>query len=112
MHRFPPAGLDSLLPDTATRGCAGTVQNIWRRYGDSSHQYYGHVPCQNSLITADLPLRARYAALRYSLISPPTTLLRLIWEVISATRPGRCSGASCIRPWCGYLGCQELPPGW
>lgn len=40
-HRFPPAGLSSLLPSIATRGCAEAVQNIWRRYGDPSHQCHG-----------------------------------------------------------------------
>jgi hypothetical protein len=45
------------------------------------------VLCQNSLIAADLPLRAPYVALWYSLITPPTTLLRSIRAVISTTRP-------------------------
>ena len=41
------------------------------------------VPCQNSFTIAELVLRAPQAALRYSLIKPWTTCLRLIWAVTS-----------------------------
>ena len=61
----------------------------------------GPVPCRNSFTASDLAFRARYAALRYSLISPPTTLLRSIRAVISTAWPGCLSGGSCCRPWCG-----------
>jgi hypothetical protein len=46
------------------------------------------VLCQNSFIGADLAFRARYAALRYSLIRPPRTSLRSIRAVISMALPG------------------------
>ena len=59
------------------------------------------VPCQNSFIAADLAFRARYAALRYSLIRPPRTCLRSILAVMSRTWPGWRRGGSCCRPWCG-----------
>ncbi len=59
------------------------------------------VLCQNSLIGADLAFRARYAALRYSLISPPRTCLRSIRAVTSMAFPGWRCGGSCCRLWCG-----------
>jgi len=56
------------------------------------------VPCQNSFIAADLPLRARQAARRYSLTRPPTTRLRSIGAVISTGWPGSRSGGFCCKP--------------
>jgi hypothetical protein len=40
-------------------------------------------------------------ALRYSLISPWTTCLRLIRAVISIRWPGSCNGSRCSRDWWG-----------
>jgi hypothetical protein len=59
-------------------------------------------PCRANLCrTAGLAFRGLCAALRCSLISPPTTLLRSIRAVISMAVLGwRCRG-SCCRLWCG-----------
>ncbi len=59
------------------------------------------VLCQNSLVGADLAFRARYAALRYSLIRPLRTCLRSIRAVTSMAFPGWRCGGSCCRLWCG-----------
>jgi hypothetical protein len=45
------------------------------------------VPCQKLAHRADLPFCAGYAALRYSLIRPPTTRLRPIRAVMSMAWP-------------------------
>jgi len=44
---------------------------------------------------------ARQAALRYSLINPWTTFVRLIQPVMPAGWQGSCSGGRCSRDWCG-----------
>jgi hypothetical protein len=44
---------------------------------------------------------SRQAVLRYSLIRPWTTCLRLIRAVTSTAWPGLCSGGRCSRDWCG-----------
>ena len=44
---------------------------------------------------------ARQAALRYSLINPWTTFVRLIQPVMSTGWQGSCSGGRCSRDWCG-----------
>jgi putative transposase len=44
---------------------------------------------------------ARQAALRYSLIDPWTTCLRLIRPAMSTGWPGTCSGGRCSRDWWG-----------
>ena len=59
------------------------------------------VPCQNSFVAADLPLRAREAARRYSLIRPPTTRLHSIGAVISTggrVHAAEASAAALMRP--------------
>ena len=55
------------------------------------------VPCQKLAHRADLPFCAGYAALRYSLIRPPTTRLRSIRAVTSIVWSGSCSGGLCSR---------------
>ena len=44
---------------------------------------------------------ARQAALRYSLIKPWTTWVRLMLAVTPADWPGSRSGGRCFRDWCG-----------
>jgi hypothetical protein len=44
---------------------------------------------------------APQAALRYSLIRPWTTWVRVIRAVISIVWPGSCSGGRCSCDWCG-----------
>ena len=72
------------------------------------------VPCQNSFIAADLPLRAREAARRYSLIRPPTTRLCSIGAVISTGWPGSRSGkasAASLHAACGRYSAGRTRPG-
>ena len=69
------------------------------RHGQGSRP----VPCQNSLMAADQQLFTGYAALWYSLISPPTTLLRSIRAVTSTTRPGCRVGRPPCRPVVGQV---------
>jgi Family of unknown function (DUF5372) len=64
---------------------------------DENGQLFSLVPCQNSLMAADQQLFTDYAALWYSLISPPATLLRSIRAVTSTTRPG-CRAGILVRP--------------
>jgi hypothetical protein len=57
------------------------------------------VPCQNSHTGSKLVFCARQAALRYSLIKPSATCLRLIRAVTSIASPGSYSGGLCSRDW-------------
>lgn len=52
----------------------------------------GQYRAKTSLIATDQQLFAGCAVLRYSLISPQTTLLRSIRAVTSTTRQGLCAG--------------------
>src|SRR5579863_1041957 len=101
LPRYPPLfrstdevaqGSSAILPQGSGR--SQTLR--WCRSGEGSCFPAGspdgmgfyRVPRQNSYTAADLAFRARYSALRYSLISPPMTLSRSIRAVTSTTRHG------------------------
>ena len=102
LPRWPPAGIPATGRRAGCRsstGCSPTPRAGRSRCGSSPGPPACAVP--NSRIAADQRLCAGYAALRYSLIRPPTTGRCPIRAVTSTTRPGWWSRGSCRRLWCG-----------
>jgi hypothetical protein len=94
-YRVAPSTVWQILKDTGIDPAPRRSGDTWRAFlagqaktilaADFFHvdTVFLRVPRQNSFTSAELVLRASQAALRYSLIKPWTTCLRLIRAVTS-----------------------------
>jgi len=77
------------------------IPQLAKTRGDAREATKDPVPCQNSRTGLNWCSLCRQAALRYSLIKPWTTCVRLILPVTSTGWPASCSGGRWSRDWCG-----------